>query len=227
MPQALGGSLFDLAMDPGRRHPVAIAKIFYRALKALSLLHSLHILHGDVKPGNILLKTRDSEDPRPYIIDFGHSRNLSLCDVCTCKLMTCHYGSPEVLALAEHSFPSDVWSTALSFHFVITGIESINGSDLSAMAKQAANLRLSFDHPNWSQYPTSIQSLLLAMTNKDPGRRPTMAACMGDRFFIEFLGEDWITLEDEAVKLPGSEEMRELLLRVKEAAMEEEDDTIH
>jgi serine/threonine protein kinase len=136
--------------------------------------------------------------------------------------MTLQYSSPELLGLCPHSFPSDVWSLALTFHFVITGRESIVGRDLDSMAKYATRLRLSFDDPVWSQWPSSLPSLLLAMTRPDPEERPAMRDCAGHPFFAEFLGQDWISAENEAVKFPSAAEFREICERVKEAALEDE-----
>jgi hypothetical protein len=120
-----------------------------------------------------------------------------------------------------------VWSTALAFHFVVSATESISGADLGAMAKQAANLRLAFDHPAWEHYPISLQALLMAMTRQDPDQRLTLGECLGHSFFQEFLGEEWINMENDEVKMPSDSEMRQMLERIKEAAVEEDRESIH
>ena len=49
-----------------------IINIFYKFLPVLDTCHQRFILHGDLKPANILLDQHDN----PILIDFGHSRNL-------------------------------------------------------------------------------------------------------------------------------------------------------
>ena len=48
-------------------------------LEGLTQLHALHILHLDLKPGNVLL----DDCGHAYLSDFGISRTLSTLEACT------------------------------------------------------------------------------------------------------------------------------------------------
>jgi serine/threonine protein kinase len=218
MPRALGDSLFEFSLSP-KKSPPTVAKIFYRLFKSVHYVHSLHILHGDIKPANVLLHTGDMSDPCPLLIDFGHAANLSCRRSCDCRLMTCAYSSPELLALKEHSFPSDIWSLATTMHFVVTGTDLLRLDSLEAMSRNAANVKLSFLDDIWRAYPDSIQSLLSQMLRCDPDARPTIEECLGHRFFPDLLGMEWIENENEAVELRSSRSLVMQLIEVKEAAM--------
>jgi serine/threonine protein kinase len=211
MPRAVGGSLFDLAPTP-----LVFAKIMYRMFKAVHYLHALHILHGDIKPSNVLLLAREADEPHPVLIDFGHAANLNLMDCCTCKLMTCSYSAPELLSLKGHSLPSDIWSLAATVYFVIARREVIRGGDISAMALYAAKLRLSFDGEVWERYPVSLQSLLNDMMRSDPDRRLTIQKCLAHQFFPEMLGVEWIRAENESVRILAGSKLHDELARMKE-----------
>jgi serine/threonine protein kinase len=104
LPRALGRSLLNF-----QGTLIATGKLIYRLFKAIHYCHSLRLLHGNLKPSNVLLMTADSEEPHPVVIDFGHAANLSASDCCMCKLMTCADGSPEVLSFKPHVLPADLW----------------------------------------------------------------------------------------------------------------------
>jgi serine/threonine protein kinase len=221
MPQAVGGSLFDFGCIQQPKNPVVVAKIAYRLFKAFEYLHVLHILHGDVKPSNIVLFTRDLDDPCPCLLDFGHTRNLSFREDCDCKLMTCVYSAPEVLALKPHSFSSDIFSLAITLFFVVSGQDALTLRNLEAMAKEAANLHLRFDGEIWDAYPPSFKHLLVEMTKSDRDKRLTVHECLEHAFFQDVLGSDWLETENNSGKFPTGQELLDMMRRVKEAALEE------
>jgi serine/threonine protein kinase len=215
MPRAIGGSLFDIDLAP-----LPFAKTLYRLFKGIQYLHTLHILHGDIKPSNILLLTCDLEEPHPVIIDFGHAANLTCRDCCTCRLMTCCYSSPELLALRGHSFASDIWSLAATAYVVISKREVIRNADLAVMAQLAAKLRLSFEGDRWERYPTSLQSLIVDMMRVDPESRLSIEKCLAHQFFTEMLGKEWIRAENETVRILAGSRLNDELVRVKSAVID-------
>ncbi|OHT06361.1 hypothetical protein TRFO_05545 [Tritrichomonas foetus] len=246
MPRAFGGSLGERKI----RDPKSVTKIMYRSLKALQYLHVCNILHGDIKPTNIMIdnitdsdsKSFDSfskndfkdhkndskcefsrndsksdtkndqqkycEEPVPLFIDFGHARELSNKHFCHCHNMTCSFSSPELLALKPHSFPSDIWSLAATFIFMITGREILRLKNIEIMAKEALNLKLTFNEREYSNYPSSLQDLLQSMLNRAPEKRPNVHKCLAHEFFEEMLGAGWIRRENDRVPpIPAKERL--------------------
>lgn len=201
MPRASGGSLSDFVSQHRNINPIAISKIMYRVLEAVEFMHSNRILHGDIKPANIVLTTTDTNDPCPQIIDFGHACCLGKHQLCTCNLMTCIFSSPEVLGFKPHGFPSDIWSLASTFIYLITGKEIIHLKHIEVMYNEALNLKLSFDSKEWEMYPDSLKDLLSKMVNRDPLKRPTASQCLSHPFFVEILGKEWISSEIEKDKI--------------------------
>jgi len=75
-------------------------------LKSLGKLHSLNIIHCDVKPENILIK--DEENTEIKLIDFG-----SCCfshETPTFYMQTRPYRAPELILGCEYSSKIDIWS---------------------------------------------------------------------------------------------------------------------
>ena len=73
---------------------IAIAR---DVLDGLTQLHALHILHLDLKPGNILLDDCD----HAYLSDFGISHALRTLEACTA--VTSSSGTPHYMCV--HSLP--------------------------------------------------------------------------------------------------------------------------
>jgi serine/threonine protein kinase len=205
MPRAAGGSLFEYRIGSVQIDPVSLTKVVYRLFKSIHYLHARHILHGDIKPGNILLQSTDVLEPIPVLIDFGHASTLRPGESCHCRLMTCAYSAPELLGLKHHSFPSDIWSLAVTIYFLVTGNDLLRLDSLPVMSRAAATLKLYFSEDIWTLYPDSLQILLTDMLMSDPDARPTIAQCLQYRFFEDVLGSEWIERENAAVPLCSCE----------------------
>lgn len=86
--------------------------IVYQILCGVAYLQSRHIIHGDIKPANILFYSLD--DVR--IADFG----LSVINACNTRsewpgiLYSVWYRAPEILLsnVPRYSLPADTWATA-------------------------------------------------------------------------------------------------------------------
>jgi serine/threonine protein kinase len=207
MPRAAGGTLSDFHW----KAPAAAGTVAYRLCKAVHHLHSLRILHGDIKPANIVLVGPDNDDPTPAIIDFGHATDLTCTAACECRLMTCAFSAPELLALGPHSFPSDVWALAATLYFVVCGRTLIEVADLEQMREAALRLELPFSDDVWRRYPASLQRLLAAMLRADPDKRITISECLEHEFFTEILGREWISKEDAQVAISGKRKLSDEL----------------
>jgi serine/threonine protein kinase len=219
MPRATGGCMINFPMSDA----VSVGKLLYRLFKGVHYMHSLHILHGDLKPGNVVLLNSDACEPHPVIIDFGHAANLDYTGFCDCKLMTCAFSSPELLALKPHSLSSDIWSLGATVYFMIARQDLLSGADLEAMKRSALRLRLHFGATVWGDYPSSLQVLLGGMLCAEAEKRFTIGECLQHRFFIDLLGSEWMQKEDKTVKLISRRWLEDELIGLKKAFRDQKD----
>lgn len=103
----------------GLEEVIAIAK---DVLEGLAQLHALHILHLDLKPGNILLDDCD----HAYLSNFGIShalRTLETCTAVTSRTGTPHYMCVHSLTSSRYLFrPSVVIMTPFVLEHQSKGI---------------------------------------------------------------------------------------------------------
>ena len=174
-----GGSLSSL-IDQHRQQQTHFSEAELRRMmshigKGLQYVHSLHLAHLDVKPGNILISTNYEEmedDQRTYkLADFGHVVPLDGEEV-EPEEGDCRYMAPELLELnidRSRLTQADVFSLGLSMY-------------------EAGSLMLlprnSLDDPNYEKikrgelecldrYSADLNSLICSTVQQESRERPS------------------------------------------------------
>ncbi|MBI4926453.1 MAG: protein kinase [Anaerolineae bacterium] len=164
-----GGTLADLLY---RERPLALGRVVAISLElsdALSRAHHLHILHRDIKPGNILM----AEDGTPRLTDFGLARIGQLPSLTESRtiLGTLGYISPEVLEGREASERSDIWSFGVVLYEMVTGQLPFGGESAYDCIWSIKNQPLPILENMRDGIPASLASLIRRMLRKDSGAR--------------------------------------------------------
>lgn len=105
-----GPSVAESDVEPGRTQSVGLA-----IASALAALHAAGIVHGDVKPANILLAADGAR-----LTDFGVARQGAQAGP---VWATPSYAAPEVAAGGTPTPASDVYSLAIVLHELVTGVD--------------------------------------------------------------------------------------------------------
>ncbi len=176
----MGGG--DLLMFLAKRPLPAIHRrvsLFRQVCAGLNSLHShspAAIIHGDLKPANILL---DSDQKVAKIADFGLSKIKTASYAGSNAVGTMLYFAPEMLLNEESSHrPTDIYSMGLIFWEMLTGKPVWHNSDgcplkpFQLIAKYNKQERPSLD-----ELPPGLDRAVIALMQdcwaEDPAQRPT------------------------------------------------------
>ena len=86
-----------------------------QVIKGIEFLHSIGIMHRDIKPGNILL----SEDGNFKIIDFGFADLFSPFEKTNETLGSVGFFPPEILCKKEYSFNVEYWNIGVMAYYYL------------------------------------------------------------------------------------------------------------
>jgi serine/threonine protein kinase len=120
MPLARGGSLRDLLAERGRLTPGQVVAVLAPVAAALGSAHRRGVLHGDVKPANILF----TSDGEPLLSDFGVARSLAGATTPgpTGEVAgTAAYLDPELLATGRPEPRNDIYGLGVVAYFALCG----------------------------------------------------------------------------------------------------------
>ncbi|CAD8192605.1 unnamed protein product [Paramecium pentaurelia] len=110
--------------------------ILIKVLKGLEYIHSKNILHRDIKPNNILLRSNGE----PVISDFGFADFYRLDgNYLFLKCGTNGYLAPEMITTQNYNYKVDIYSLGVVFRQLLTGCAS-NLFDISTLSNDCQKL---------------------------------------------------------------------------------------
>jgi serine/threonine protein kinase len=121
------GKPLDKFVDDGNGvSPRILFEIYTSLINALEHVHQHGIIHGDMKPSNVLVRTSG----RPVLLDFGSARQEMLR--MAVGQVSDGYSPPEFYGTSEKIGPwSDIYGLGATFYKLITGIKLPVATDRS------------------------------------------------------------------------------------------------
>jgi serine/threonine protein kinase len=151
----------------------------------LKHIHSLRVLHRDLKCSNIFIsleRARSFHRPESYIKkdpptvevlrigDFGIARMLDSSNaLASTRIGTPYFLSPEVCQGNSYSSKADMWSLGCVMYEMLTGRHAFTASNLNALV--LAIMRGTYA-PIPALYSEQVHLLLNVLLQRDPARRP-------------------------------------------------------
>jgi serine/threonine protein kinase len=168
--QLVNGRTLHERIGRGPMSPAETRLLGARLADALAYVHSLGVVHRDVKPSNILLDSRGTA----YLADFGLARLSTATHLTKTGQMvgTAAYLAPEQVRGDEVTGPADIYALGLVLLECLTGQQEYQGTEV-----EVAVARLHRPPLIPRDLPDDLVRLLSLMTSLTPRRRPSAEEC--------------------------------------------------
>ena len=196
-----GASLASIITTRGALPTATIISIGKQLMRALAVAHGQGVVHGDLKPQNVLIGAngilkvtdfgvarlvRNAVPERHRLVPSGEQMQVAC--VSGAVVGTPEYLSPELLLGESASTASDIYAAGMVLHECLTGATPFQAdtpaafmtrkmdSAMSAPARLTASLTIARSNDDPDELTARLHRLIAGMTDPDPQRRPPSAA---------------------------------------------------
>jgi calcium-dependent protein kinase len=174
-----GGNLYEF-VDENKLSEFQVIYIMFQILSAMNYCHNMNILHGDLKPDNILIKKSECGLCRVKICDFGTSHIFKKGEKQKEAVGTLNYMAPEVLK-EKYNQKCDLWSCGVTMYILLTGKKPFLGrDDIEVMSKILSN---SYDKNLINKYNRYTKDLLSKLLEINPKKRLSAEQALNHKVF--------------------------------------------
>ncbi|WP_045860584.1 serine/threonine-protein kinase [Teredinibacter purpureus] len=164
------GSPLSTFVDEGNLLPVfEVYRIMADVAAALEYAHGSHIVHRDIKPGNIMY------NPSPYqvkVTDFGIARLVDDSKTSTGEILGSPlYMSPEQLKGKRVNHSADVFSLGVTFYQLLTGRLPFVGDNLASLTYEIIHGKHKGVRTIRKDLPASASRIINQCLQKDADER--------------------------------------------------------
>jgi serine/threonine protein kinase len=175
-----GDELFDVILARKFFTEEDAKPVFAQVCRALYYLHSLNIIHRDVKPENVLVLR--GADPKTgevvcKLLDFGLSKNAGAGSEAKTFVGTPCYLAPEVEYTSKglggtYGLPADCWSLGAVLYVML--VARFPEFEQDANGKVVLRLPPAL----WDDVSSSAKDLIRSLMNTNPAARLTVAGAL-------------------------------------------------
>ncbi|KAI1890231.1 hypothetical protein AGOR_G00151590 [Albula goreensis] len=175
---ATGGDVFDWILDQGSYTERDASNVIRQVLEAVAYLHSLNIVHRNLKLENLMYYTENNHN-KVVLRDFYLSKfeNGSITEPCG----TPEYLAPEVVARHRYGRPVDCWAVGVIMYILLSGNPPFydeteeENSDLHnrIIFCRIVGGEFEFDSPYWDDISPAAKELVCRLMEVDQMLRIT------------------------------------------------------
>ncbi len=163
----IDGTPLDRILEKGTLPlPRACAWIAHAA-EALEVAHTRGVIHGDVKPANILI----TADGRVKLTDFGMARVAKRDTGDSPLLGTPAYWCPEQIMGRPQDARSDIFSLGVVLYEMVTGTRPFEADSLQGICNRVLSSTVTAASQLQPSIPTGFDEVIAACLTKNPDAR--------------------------------------------------------
>ncbi|MDA3926213.1 MAG: protein kinase [Kiritimatiellae bacterium] len=199
------GSLEDMMVDQGGVDPAMAIHVGTQIAEGLREAAEAGLVHGDVKPENILF----DEEGNAKLVDFGL---VALSSGKANEVWgTPFYIAPEKVRRAKSDYRSDIYSLGATLYHAIANQPPFDGVDATAVVKaRFEGPPKSLSEVTGKEIPPDVEKLIARMLEVDPGKRyPTYGSLMGDmKRYLSKAGPVSVKKSSRRIKIKGKDAVK-------------------
>jgi hypothetical protein len=192
----VGASLRVVEERAGSLTPEQALGMLVGALAGLGYAHGRGLVHGDLKPENVLVDTKGTSK----LADFGQ---VALTGTTASVAGTPVYMSPEAARAQVIDQRSDIYSAGVVLYEALAGVPPfVASSDFALLRMQVYD-----DPPPIASLAAPVDLLVRRALAKDPARRPQSAAAFATELAAAArasYGADWVTRASVVAAVAGA-----------------------
>ncbi|CAL9696167.1 unnamed protein product [Knipowitschia caucasica] len=158
-------------------------------LEGIGHIHSVNILHLDVKPENILMVYPPRDEIK--ICDFGFCQEIDTSRHLYSVYGTPEFVAPEIVHQEPVSVATDIWAVGVIAFLCLVGRCPFVGESDRATLLRVGEGTLNWDAPDVLLRSPEAQHFLHTVLQPDPDKRPSAFECLSHEWFQDdHAGED-------------------------------------
>jgi serine/threonine protein kinase len=175
----LEGQPLDKILDRGSVPLPRACAMAAEVATALAAAHHKGVIHGDVKPANILI----TDDGRVKLMDFGMARLASHDSGATPLIGTPAYWCPEQIMGKPQDARSDLFSLGVVLYEMVTGQRPFDADSLQGICSRVLSSTPLLPSQANPSVPTGFDAVIARCLAKDPAARYATAESLAEELY--------------------------------------------
>ncbi|XP_069006652.1 obscurin isoform X1 [Embiotoca jacksoni] len=169
-------------------------------LEGVSHIHSLNILHLDIKPDNILMVYPPRDEIK--ICDFGFCQEIDTSRHQYSMFGTPEFVAPEIVHQEPVTVATDIWAVGVIAYLCLVCRCPFVGETDRATLLRVGEGTLNWDAPDVLYRSPEAKNFLHMVLQPDPEKRPSAFECLSQEWFQdEHAGEDTDEINTKSLKV--------------------------
>ncbi|KAM7409839.1 hypothetical protein PAMA_001372 [Pampus argenteus] len=169
-------------------------------LEGVGHIHSMNILHLDIKPENILMVYPPRDEIK--ICDFGFCQEIDTSRHQYSMFGTPEFVAPEIVHQEPVTVATDIWSVGVITYLCLVCRCPFVGETDRATLLRVGEATLNWDAPDVMYRSPEAQDFLHMLLQPDPEKRPSAFECLRHEWFQdEHAGEDTDHINTKSLKV--------------------------